>query len=778
MRVKDITTKLNQVAQAITGRLLIEDLVCQVNKACQEVMGADASSIFLVDGEKEDYLIMKASAGYRHDLSNKAKYRLREIRKGEKLGVTAWIAITGRTFRVNNRREFNKCPQYFGGKYDERLWGKNGGRKCESFCGVPLRAEDRIFGVLKVESNQPNQFSRDHELILQTIASMVTSALQNVTAIRSLHSLFDIIGKHPGDSEKLYNFFAKTCAQLVHTEACSIFVPNEKGRLVMRGDYGHDISYVNDERDEFSYAPGEGVTGTVFQSGISSSVKSKEEVEAHPKHESKLYPKQWKDGIKHICHSWYQFCLGQPPSPLGVMKVENKLGFNGKAIEKGGFNKTEEQILEILANSVIQVVNAGKEREAKEQAVDALYRVGFASNINDIFSPELLSQIEELGNPKNQELHKIVIEFIEEVKARRGKKEINYLSLAEGYIDKMGLILGIDREFLNYCKSLQLFEPILFLLLPNYRAHFIHQLNVFLNGYLIINHDIWGHARFNKIQDIIAERLAVPKSDKKSIDILKIWFITAMFHDTGYPLGKVGNWTENFLKSIFGEKFEDKDIARIVVETIAIRLFRATFRESLDLLISHLLAWIKLTDSQKNEISQRIHDIFFDKLSENLIAALILLKAAENTNMNDHCTLSSAVAAIMLDDEEMWNILMNSKISRSVSYKDHPLAFLLVYSDTIQEYGRYKTDPGQTEKTGRAVAFDPCKVVKQNITFKQNKIHCTLEYQHKPKNWEEVQIILHKINTIWKGPSLIDFIISYKIKDGDNFGILHFLKES
>jgi hypothetical protein len=404
-----------------------------------------------------------------------------------------------------------------------------------------------------------------------------------------------------------------------------------------------------------------------------------------------------------------------------------------------------------------------------------LQHIGFTSNIDDIFSPDLLDQIEKLQRPINNKLHKRITEFIDEVKKLRGKKEINYLALAGKYIDAIGHALRIDNNFIDYCKSLQSFEPMLFQFLPNYRAHFIHQLNVFLNGYLIVNHNFFGRRRFNKIKDIFAERLDIAKNKKKSIDILKAWFTTAMFHDTGYPLGKVGNWTENFIGSIFGKEFED--IARRVVETISFRLFRETFRTSLDSLISHLFTWLRLSDTQKNKISQKIHDLFFDKLSENLIAALILLKAAENTKMDDPVTLSSAVVAIILDDEEMWNILMDKTIDKSVSYTDHPLAFLLVYSDNIQEYGRYKTDHNRKkEKTGEAVIFDACKVVKQTIAFEDKKIHCILEYQDKPAYWDGIAPLLEKLRKCWKAPPDLDFVISYNNhKDGTNFDRLHFL---
>ncbi|HEC67012.1 MAG TPA: GAF domain-containing protein [bacterium] len=393
MKIKNITEKLHRMAEAITGSLLIEDLTKEAVEVCKDIMGADACSIFLIDDKEPDRLIMRASCGYANDLSDIAEYMLCRDEQNKKLGVTAWIAITGNTLQTETREEFRKCPEYCGGKYDKELWGAKDKLRCESFFGAPLKAWDRIFGVLKVESGREGYFQKEDKDILQIIASMITSSIQNLTVIKLFHSLFKIIGEYPTETKTLYGYLANVCAKLVNAEACSIFIPNEKGRLVLRGDYGHDIPLVDKEDDEYTYALGEGVTGIVFQTGKPSSVSSKEEVESHPEHKSKLYQIQWKD--KHVCCSWYQFPLGKHKPYSGVMKIENKLGIAGKPIEKGGFKESEKQILEILANSVVPLIVAGEIKEMKDRAVSLLDEIGYTTNIDEIFSPDLLNKIEE-----------------------------------------------------------------------------------------------------------------------------------------------------------------------------------------------------------------------------------------------------------------------------------------------------------------------------------------------------------------------------------------------
>lgn len=368
---------------------------------------------------------------------------------------------------------------------------------------------------------------------------------------------------------------------------------------------------------------------------------------------------------------------------------------------------------------------------------------------------------------RNKELHTKVISFIDEVKNLRKVRRASYLKIAKKHINEIGQALQLNTGFLQYCESLEFFEPILYQL-TGYRSHFVHQLNVFLNGYLILN---WlDDAQFEFIKEIVAKKCKVSKD---SIDVFKIWFITAIFHDTGYPLGKVGDWTQNFIGKIFNRTFDH--IAPTVVETLSVRLFRETFRESLNLLIQHLFNWLKLP--QKEKLEHEIHELFFENLSENLIAGLLLIKAAEKSNL-DIYTLSTAVSAIVLDDERMWGILKNKKIKKQISYVDHPIAFLLVYCDNIQEYGRPKSILSDqiVERKGKPPEIDEFAVKEQKISLKKDAIHCRLIYKKQPDIWDrKVKPILENIKKYWKSPYDLTFNISYATEDGE-FDNLIFLK--
>jgi hypothetical protein len=779
INVQEITTQLHKVSQAITGRINEDDLARKVVEVCKKVMRADACAVFLKH-HSENQLIMRASQGYPKDLSKStgAPYPLKPSTTKEKLGVTAGIYLTGKTFRVKKHADFYNNDFYGGGKYDKQLWGKDNKAKCESFCGVPLKIEDRAFGVLKVESIQKDYFTKDDERILEIIASMITSALLNLKVIDSLRTLFKSIGESPDKTAEHYKKLAETCANLVNAESCSIFVPNEKERLVMRGAFGYDKEFIDNEDDKNTYASGEGRTGEVFRTGKEDSVSSKGEVKKDPKRKDKLYWRQWKDGKRHICHSWYQFCLGQPPSAMGVMKVENKLSFDRKPIKGGGFSKTDKDILQILANSAIQVIT-------KKKAFDELNKAGVPVSIDEIFSPSLLKGIKALKKPYyNAKLHNKVMEFISDVEAEKGKVGSEYLQITKKHINKIGETLGLDADFLKYCESLEFYEPILYQL-PKYRSHFVHQLNVFLNGYLVLNHEAFDKSRINGMKKIIAKQFSV-KPD--IVDIFKIWFVTAIFHDTGYPLAKIGDWTQGFLSRIFrGEKGNFDKIKPEIVETISFRLFRQSFRKALSTLTDHLCAWLDIgikkdiNKENREKMTQAFHDSFFQKLSENLIAGILLIKASEDSSGSaklDKVTLGTAVSAIVLDDEEMWKFLKEEIGRPNISFSEHPIAFLLCYCDNIQEHGRlqsglYEQIEGAIEVEARP-QFNRFKVIEEDFDFKEGNICCTLTYQEKPENWDSkiggrkpIKPMVDKIKTHWKSPNDLVFKVIYQDRTGE-----------
>ena len=90
------------------------------------VLGADASSLFLVD-EATNKVVVQAAAGYQKPLvARRATYDLGE-------GITGWIAKEGRAVRAKTLDELHEHPAWIG-----KQTPLQGGREPNSFLGLPL----------------------------------------------------------------------------------------------------------------------------------------------------------------------------------------------------------------------------------------------------------------------------------------------------------------------------------------------------------------------------------------------------------------------------------------------------------------------------------------------------------------------------------------------------------------------------------------------------------------------------------------------------------------
>jgi len=394
---------LINLADEIGGRWGKKSLAKHAVEVCKRIMDADACSIFLVESGKNT-LSMFCHTGYNLQVPpNRIRYPL--IRKNNhKLGVTGWIATECKPFTTNRRSEFENCEEYDNGKYDEKLWGKKHKDKCQSFFGIPLVVSDRVIGVMKVESSKEKQFASDKKKALFKIgASMVALSMRTALVLEQIHALYAQLAQEFDTISHPYSLLAETCCNLVDAESCSIFILNRAKRLVLRGDAGYKVSFVDNVSEEYTYGPGEGQTYKVIQNDEPHRARNAEEVKACPERRNKLYEAQW-DG-PHECHSWYQFPVGtgEKKTPdrevLGLMKVENKLGSDRKPREQGGFSEQDEAILEIIANTAVPLIEKAKTQTEIAEILDAqgfAAKLPFTTKIDEIFEPDLLNSIQEL----------------------------------------------------------------------------------------------------------------------------------------------------------------------------------------------------------------------------------------------------------------------------------------------------------------------------------------------------------------------------------------------
>jgi|GEM_PF-946905 len=158
--------------------------------AMENILNLRNSALLLVD-EKNNELYIKAQRG--------GSEKLRLPLDGDK-GVTVWVAKTGKPIIVPDVR---KEPRYVG-KKGEIL----------SEMAVPLIIKNKVLGVLNVESEKLNAFGEEDLKLLQTLASGMATAIENVRLITDVRQ-----------SEEKYR-------TLVETSNDGIISMDEKGKIM------------------------------------------------------------------------------------------------------------------------------------------------------------------------------------------------------------------------------------------------------------------------------------------------------------------------------------------------------------------------------------------------------------------------------------------------------------------------------------------------------------------------------------------------------------------
>jgi len=183
---------VHEVSRRVAAILELDKLFADVVRLIRETFHYDHTAVFTVDPETGE-VAFRASTHF--DIQEQGL----EVSRGE--GIIGWVAERGEPVVAN---DVTKDPRY--------LWAEVlADTRAE--LAVPLKVEDRIVGVLDVQSNEPNAFGQEDLFLLQTLADQVavavegarlyaarqeeawfsTALLQVAAAVSSLDSLDEIL---------------------------------------------------------------------------------------------------------------------------------------------------------------------------------------------------------------------------------------------------------------------------------------------------------------------------------------------------------------------------------------------------------------------------------------------------------------------------------------------------------------------------------------------------------------------------------------------------------
>jgi PAS domain S-box-containing protein len=167
-----------------------EQVYAAVHRAAKQLMPADAFVITLIDDAKKEihgvYLIVRDE-----------RYPNNVFRAGE--GISSKVINSGKSILI---RDFEASSQ----KISPHVFSKEG--MTRSVLAVPMRAGERVVGMISTQSYQPNIYTSDDDVLLEMLASHAGAAIENAR-------LFEETRKRLNELELLYQ--ASLAAAQIHS---------------------------------------------------------------------------------------------------------------------------------------------------------------------------------------------------------------------------------------------------------------------------------------------------------------------------------------------------------------------------------------------------------------------------------------------------------------------------------------------------------------------------------------------------------------------------------
>lgn len=154
---------LAHLSQEFSSILDLDELLGKIAATIRALINYDAFSIFLVDAQKK---VLRHRFSVRYD----QRVNLDNIPLGK--GITGAAAESRETVRVLNTLE---DPRYIASHPEIR-----------SEMAVPLIVQDRVVGVLDVESERVAYFTEDHQRTLSLLAPQIASSVENARLYEEL----------------------------------------------------------------------------------------------------------------------------------------------------------------------------------------------------------------------------------------------------------------------------------------------------------------------------------------------------------------------------------------------------------------------------------------------------------------------------------------------------------------------------------------------------------------------------------------------------------------
>ena len=155
---------LNQLGDELTAQVEIPDIAMKTLQAIGELIEAEGSSLWLWDEEQPNVLFCQDAVGLGAD---ELLRRLR-IRSGE--SIVGWAAQHGESAMVEDTSKDPRFSVFESASPD---------LKVKSILAAPLRAGEKVIGVIEVINKREIAFRDSDRAVLETLAASISIAIEN-----------------------------------------------------------------------------------------------------------------------------------------------------------------------------------------------------------------------------------------------------------------------------------------------------------------------------------------------------------------------------------------------------------------------------------------------------------------------------------------------------------------------------------------------------------------------------------------------------------------------
>ncbi len=316
-----------------------KQLLDEIIRVIQTLFSYPHCAILLAD-EPQQNLCVVASSGYRKQVDRNFRITI------GKEGITGWVARHKKPLNVPDVR---KNPRY--------ILGVTHGR---SEIAVPLLIGKTLIGVLDVESEKVNAFARRDLRILSLFATQAALAIQNAKLYEQERKkaaqlrLINHVSKRMAmslDRDKLLPILVKSIQKNFDYHHVMILLKEGPDELVMKAQAG---GFPSIRLEGYRQKIGEGIIGTVAKTGRS--------ILANDVSKNPLYSKLHRYTKAELCTP-----IKVGKQLIGVINVESD--------QLNAFDQTDQEILEIIAEQLANVIKNSRVYQECKQAKDYLQKL-------------------------------------------------------------------------------------------------------------------------------------------------------------------------------------------------------------------------------------------------------------------------------------------------------------------------------------------------------------------------------------------------------------------